>query len=103
LNRIAGWILIPFTFLAVSLPRVYLGGHYLIDVGASIFLSVLVIAATDWFLDTPRFEQTFKWVAGQGWIIELVFFFWVYELAEGFRGIEDLVHFTLKFGRLLLT
>jgi membrane-associated phospholipid phosphatase len=103
LNRIAGWILIPFTFLAISLPRVYLGGHYLIDVGASILLSVLVIAATDLFLGIPRFVQAFKWIAVQGWIVELVFFFWVYELGEGFRGVEDLVHFMLKFGRSLLT
>ena len=102
-NRIAGWILIPFTFLAISLPRVYLGGHYFIDLGGSIILSVLALAAVDLFLTRPPCVQAFKWVVSQGVTTELVFFFWLYELGEGFRGGEDMVHFVLKLGRSLLS
>jgi membrane-associated phospholipid phosphatase len=103
LNRIAGWILIPFTFLAISLPRVYLGGHYLIDVGGSILLSLLAIAAVDLLLTIPRCVHVFKWALSQGMTTELFFFFWIYELGEGFRGVEDMLHFGLKLGRSLLS
>jgi membrane-associated phospholipid phosphatase len=102
-NRIAGWFLIPFTFFAISLPRVYLGGHYFIDLGGSIILSLLALVAVDLFLASPRGVKAFKWVASQGLTTEVVFFFWLYELGEGFRGAEDVVHFALKFGRSLLT
>jgi membrane-associated phospholipid phosphatase len=103
LNRIAGWVLIPFTFLAISLPRVYLGGHYLIDVGGSIILSLLAVAAVDLLLTTPRCVQLLKSALSQGVITELFFFFWIYELGEGFRGVEDMLHFGLKLGRSLLS
>jgi membrane-associated phospholipid phosphatase len=99
LNRMAGWILIPLTFLAISLPRVYLGGHYFIDLGGSIVLALLALAATDIFLTVPRVAQTFEWLASPQVACEVVFFFWLYELGEGFRGVEDLVHFALKLGR----
>jgi membrane-associated phospholipid phosphatase len=102
-KRIAGWFLIPFTFLAISLPRVYLGGHYLIDLGGSIILSLMALAAVDLFLASPRCVQAFRWVVSQGVTTEVFFFFWIYELGEGFRGAEDLVHFALKLGRSLLS
>jgi hypothetical protein len=57
----------------------------------------------DLFLASPRGVKAFKWVASQGLTTEVVFFFWLYELGEGFRGAEDVVHFALKFGRSLLT
>ena len=103
LNRIAGWVLIPLTFLAISLPRVYLGGHYFIDLGGSIILSLLAVVAVDLLLASPRCVHVFKWALSQGVTTELFFFFWIYELGEGFRGVEDMLHFVLKLGRSLLS
>jgi membrane-associated phospholipid phosphatase len=98
-SRMAGLILIPFTFLVISLPRVYLGGHYLIDLCGSIGLSLMALGAVDLLLARGGVERAFKWAATQGVMTEVAFFFWLYELGEGFRGAEDLVHYAPKFSR----
>ena len=40
LHRKIGAILIAFVLVAISLPRIYVGGHYPIDVAASAVLAV---------------------------------------------------------------
>ena len=103
LNKLAGLLLIPFTFLIVSLPRIYVGGHYPIDVAGSILLAVLSLAAIDLFLANRRVTDGFRWAATRDQDSEVFFFLWLYELADGFRSAEDTVHFTTRLLRALLT
>jgi undecaprenyl-diphosphatase len=103
LNKVAGLLLLPFTFLIISLPRIYVGGHYPIDIAGSILLAVLSIAAIDLLLTNRRITRGFSWAATRGQDSEVFFFLWLYELADGFRSAEDTVHFATRLLRALLT
>jgi undecaprenyl-diphosphatase len=96
LNKVAGLLLIPYTFLFISLPRVYVGGHYPVDVVASILLSLLALSIIDLLLSNHRVTRAFEWASAQGQTSEVMFFLWLYEVAEGFRGAEDVAHLAKK-------
>jgi membrane-associated phospholipid phosphatase len=80
--------LAAFALLAVSLPRVYLGGHYPIDVLFSCLLILGVFAAASvWKVPEP----ITRWLSRQGRgtrIRDCLFFLWIFEVGEGFRGAE---------------
>jgi hypothetical protein len=89
-------MLIPFTFLVISLPRVYVGGHYPIDVGASVLLAVVALAAIDAILSKRGVAEAFHWAATRGQYSEIAFFLWLYELADGFHSAEHTAHLLFR-------
>jgi membrane-associated phospholipid phosphatase len=103
LNKVAGVLLVPFTFLIISLPRIYVGGHYPIDVAGSILLALLSLIAIDLLLANRRVTEAFRWAASRGQDSEIFFFLWLYELADGFRSAQDTAHFAFRLVRALLS
>ena len=97
LNKLAGLLLVPYTFLVISLPRVYVGGHYPIDVAASVFLSLLALSMIDLLLSDRRVVGAFERASAAGQASEVMFFLWVYEVAEGFRSAEDAANALIRF------
>lgn len=90
-----------WTLFCVSFPRVYLGGHYPIDVLASLALGVLVLGVI-WRWPVPPSVR--DWLVQGGVpakVRNLLFFIWIIELADGFRATETLVNMAtrLAFGR----
>ncbi len=91
LSRRAGTVLVVLTFFSISLPRIYLGGHYPIDVLASVVLALFSVLLVGWWCRQPRMRGTLKWVATRGLVTEAVIFLWLFELAEGFRSGADIL------------
>jgi len=88
-NRRLSLILIAVVLVLISFPRIFVGGHYPIDVLASLVLgTVMVIVSWRWQLPTRISE----WLVQEGrasiWR-ELLVIFWVFELGEEFRGITN--------------
>jgi membrane-associated phospholipid phosphatase len=86
--------------LLVSLPRVYVGGHYPIDVLFSCVLGVLALVAmwrwplpatwSNWLVKSESTTNIRDWV----------FFLWVFELGEQFRSLELLAGAARRLSRL---
>jgi membrane-associated phospholipid phosphatase len=88
LNRGLGVCLSLFALAAVSLPRVFLGGHYPIDV---LFSCVLGLCALIVVHRWPLPSATISWLVRRGSgtaVRDCLLFLWVFELGEGFRGTE---------------
>jgi len=86
LHRRLSALLAAMAFCFVSLPRVYAGGHYPIDVLFSCVLGILTLVAV-WTLPASFTDRTLPTEGNfQGVAWDLVFFLWVFELGEGFRG-----------------
>jgi undecaprenyl-diphosphatase len=70
----------------VSVPRIYLGGHYPIDVIASILLGVAAVA----LLARSRLPNIFaEWLERtrpSPALREFLLLIWIFELGEGFQG-----------------
>jgi membrane-associated phospholipid phosphatase len=97
LHRRIAWILIAFVFVAISLPRIYIGGHYPIDVTASVVLAIICYWAVRALSSMPRVEALLSWAASRGWWSECFIFLWSFELGEGFRA----TMMTVKMARQL--
>lgn len=82
--------LMLWTFALISLPRMYLGGHYPIDVIASVILGVAVLASIWQWNPTPAVRAWSVCEGKEARIRNLVLGLWVLELADGFRGAEFL-------------
>ncbi len=72
----------------ISLPRVYVGGHYPIDVLASLLLTLLILPLA-WRWRVP--EAVTNWLNEKGYststlLRELVLMVWLSERSEGFKG-----------------
>jgi len=78
---LALWVL-----LAISLPRVYVGGHYPVDVLAAILLTALVVWITRRACAKPRVSERLAGIISKGMIVECLLFIWLFELGEGFRS-----------------
>jgi membrane-associated phospholipid phosphatase len=83
---LCGWVL-----LGVSLPRVYIGGHYPTDVLASVAIALAFLWMA-WRVGESRWGiRLLDRVALDGSWIELAVFFWLFELGEGFSSSVDLI------------
>ena len=94
-------ILIAVVLVLISFPRMFVGGHYPIDVAASLVLGTIFVLlgwkcalparVTDWLVATGR----------PAVLRELILIFWLFELAEEFRGLTNLVfhvrHYYLRW------
>jgi undecaprenyl-diphosphatase len=86
LHRKIGAILIAFVFVAISLPRIYVGGHYPIDVAASAILAVACYSVVRALSLVARVQAILSWAASRGLWSECAIFLWSFELGDGFRG-----------------
>jgi membrane-associated phospholipid phosphatase len=91
LRRNLSVLLAAFALACVSLPRIYLGGHYPIDVLSSCVLSICSMAAVSrWKVPDPISH----WLARRDSHTEIrdwLLFLWIFELGEGFRGTEFMI------------
>jgi membrane-associated phospholipid phosphatase len=96
INRKISAILSAWVFLAVSLPRVYIGGHYPTDVLGSIVIAAIALWAV-WRLGaTPWGTRLLDWLKGRGLWLELAMFLWLFELGEGFRSTLEIAKFLIR-------
>jgi undecaprenyl-diphosphatase len=86
-RRLSVW-LSGLTLLCISLPRVYVGGHYPIDVLFSWFLAIFVLNAVWHWPVLGRVPNWLLYHNPSRGFQDLIFFLWVFELGEGFRGTE---------------
>ena len=84
-------ILVVFTLTAISFPRIYLGGHYPIDVLASIILALVAAILARLCSARPGMSHFLEWAATRGRVTEFFVFAWLFELGEGFRSGMDLL------------
>src|SRR5580658_1881687 len=91
LGRRISAILCAWTLLAVSLPRVYIGGHYPTDVLASVAIAMAFLWLA-WRAGESRWGIRLldRIALGEPWI-ELAIFFWLFEVGEGFRSAGEIV------------
>lgn len=84
----------------VSLPRIYLGGHYPIDVLFSCTLGIIALLVA-FRCKIPSVVSRWLMFQGPGTALrDWLFFLWVFELGEGFRGTEMIVGTVHHFLRL---
>jgi membrane-associated phospholipid phosphatase len=72
----------------VSTPRMYLGGHYPIDI---VFSCVLGFCALIWVWQWHLPDNVSNWLTRRGsgtTVRDCLLFLWTFELGEGFRGAE---------------
>jgi len=86
LHRKIAAMLIAFVFMAISLPRIYLGGHYPIDVAASIVLAITSYFIVRALSSLRPLDAGLNWLGTRGLWSEGVVFLWSLELGSGFRG-----------------
>jgi membrane-associated phospholipid phosphatase len=79
-------LLMLWVLLVISLPRVYVGGHYPVDVLAAIFLAVVALWVTQRLCARSRVSELLARVVSKGIIVEFFLFLWLFELADGFRS-----------------
>lgn len=93
LKRVLSVSLCVLALAFVSLPRVYVGGHYPIDVLFSCVLGILVLLGV-WRWPVPA--SVSNWLMKRGprtTLRDWMFFLWTFEVGEGFRGAEFLAAF----------
>jgi membrane-associated phospholipid phosphatase len=91
LRRSLSVALALFALISVSLTRIYLGGHYPVDVLFSIVLGLGSLAAvSQWRIPA----SVSRWLTQRGLgttVRDWLLFLWIFELGEGFRGTEFMV------------
>jgi undecaprenyl-diphosphatase len=82
----------------VSVPRIYLGGHYPIDVAASMLLAIFALTLIrHWRLPVAIAERLDARGPGTA-VREFLLILWIFELGEGFRGTMSIL---INVNRLL--
>src|ERR1700690_921492 len=91
LSRRTSAILGAWVWGGVSLPRVYIGGHYPPDVLASVAIALAFLWMA-WRVGESRWGIRLldRAALGGAWI-RLAIFFWLFELGEGFRSAGEIV------------
>jgi membrane-associated phospholipid phosphatase len=96
LSRRISAILCAWVLVAVSLPRVYIGGHYPTDVLASVAIALAFLWIA-WRAGESRWGiQLLDRIALGGPWVELAIFFWLFELGEGFHSVGELVFWLVR-------
>ncbi|MGA8074721.1 MAG: phosphatase PAP2 family protein [Candidatus Acidiferrales bacterium] len=88
---LCGWVL-----LAVSLPRVYIGGHYPSDVAASLVIGLVALWIAWRAGESRRAIRVLDRVASGGMWVELAMFWWLFEAGEGFRSTGEIAKFLVR-------
>jgi membrane-associated phospholipid phosphatase len=91
LNWRIGVVLSVLVIPLISLPVIYVGGHYPIDIISSIVLAIFVLVLVwQWSAPVPLAN----WLARPGRkaaVRELLLILWIFELAEGFRSATNIL------------
>jgi undecaprenyl-diphosphatase len=99
LNRRVGIFLISFAFLAISLPRIYVGGHYPIDVVGAVVFSLAASFLIWMFMANTHFTDALTWISTRRRWTEALVLFWLCELGEGFRASDTTAHMIARILR----
>jgi membrane-associated phospholipid phosphatase len=101
LSRTTGWLLGFGVILLVSLPRMYVGGHYLTDVLAGLALGLAGYAAVRVFCAAKLaryLERTSRDRPRMKLLGDVVMFLWILEVSVGFSHAE----WAVRSSRLIL-
>ena len=79
-------LLTLLVLLVISLPRIYVGGHYPVDVIAAILLAGIAVWAAHAICSQVRVSTLLAQIVSKGLLLEIFLFLWLFELAEGFRS-----------------
>ena len=79
-------LLMLLVLLLISLPRVYVGGHYPVDVIAAILLAAVALWVTRRICTQPRVSALLGKLTSGNIVVEAFLFLCLFELAEGFRS-----------------
>lgn len=91
LSRRISMVLSILLFPLIILPRIYVGGHYPIDVVASLVLAVSTLALVwQWRVPTV-IANALSPQAPRPTLREVLFILWVFELAQEFGGIQGII------------
>lgn len=104
LNRKAGVMLLAAVLLFVSLPRMYVGGHYVTDVLAGLVIGLASYAIARFAFDGKLSGQILAVGRRPGWrhvVLELCVFLWILEVAVSFQEGLWVVHALPYFHALL--
>ena len=88
LNRRVGAALLAAVLVFVSLPRMYVGGHYLTDVLAGLAIGVISYAIARLFFERPlstRIVALGNRPGAPQILLEICAFLWILEVAVSFR------------------
>jgi undecaprenyl-diphosphatase len=91
LNRLVGGVLGVATIFLVALPRMYVGGHYLSDVGAGLIIALIGYAVARRFLEptlASAVEPLFKRAGLARIIAEFLIFVWILQVTVEFREVS---------------
>lgn len=86
LSRKLSALLMLWVLLMISLPRVYVGGHYPVDIAAGIVLAAVAAWLASNICKLARVRAPLEQIASKGLWFEVLVFLWLFELAEGFRS-----------------
>lgn len=86
-SRRASAVLMGLVVPLIALPRIYVGGHYPIDVLASLILAAIVLLLV-WHWDVPdRIARTLGPKGSRPLLRETLLLLWVFELGQEFGGL----------------
>jgi membrane-associated phospholipid phosphatase len=100
LHRKIAAVLVAFVLLGISLPRVYLGGHYPIDVIASVVLAIASCLAVHSLSRLSRVQALLNWAGTRGLWSEILIFLSSFELGNGFQGTMATISMSRHLSRL---
>lgn len=72
--------------MLISFPRIYIGGHYPVDVLAGVVLAGFAAWVVEGVCRFGPMRAGLQRVASAGAWVELLVFLWLFEVAEGFRS-----------------
>jgi len=84
---LGAWVLV-----AISLPRVYMGGHYPSDVAGAILLALGFLWLARQAGKVGAVKKLYASLAAGGVWSEVLLFLVLFELAEGFQASREIVH-----------
>ena len=103
LNRIAGAALLAAVLVIVSLPRMYVGGHYPTDVLAGLLIGFVAYWISRFAFDRTLSAQILSAGTRPGWrriLLETCVFLWILEVAVSFQEgvwiVNALAYFHVK-------
>ncbi len=102
LRRRLSVLLAIFVLLAISLPRIYLGGHYPMDVVVSVVLAAITMPLIHLACARPAISERLRQLSTAGVAVEFALFFWLFELGEGFQASSRIFFLLLRATKFAL-